>query len=214
MRSGRCCRGRSRTYQPLASLRVRCVFARNSRAAEFLAKTQRTRKDAKARPGLLPPQPREVLAGDVRVLLLRRDLDRSLEARPRLLHVSGRLIADAERRIREPVRTIGRGVPGVVYTGEEPSSIHHTTYTIELMSEGRLKWWYWLGEESHSGGVIGRYESGYSRTNGLWRPSEHSIMRWSGSVFDGLTLNHHLSGWPSSPISSVMPSSSSWRPLA
>ena len=78
----------------------------------------------------------------------------------------------------------GRGVPGGTYTGEEPSSIHHTTYTIERMREGQLKWWRWLGEESHSGGVIARYESGNSRTKGIWRPSEHSIMRWIGNYFD------------------------------
>ena len=78
----------------------------------------------------------------------------------------------------------GRGVPGGVYNGEEPGSIHHTTYTIDQMRDGKLKWWYWLGEESHSGGIIGRYESGSSRTKGIWRPSEHSMMRWIGNYFD------------------------------
>jgi hypothetical protein len=77
-----------------------------------------------------------------------------------------------------------RGVPGGDYTGGEPSSIHHTTYTLDEMREGQLKWWRWIGEESHSGGVIGRYESGLSRTTGVFRPSEHSLMRWIGYYFD------------------------------
>jgi hypothetical protein len=78
----------------------------------------------------------------------------------------------------------GRGNPGGEYTGDEPNSIHHTTYTEEEMLEGELKWWRWLGEESHSGGVIGRYAGGLSRTSGVWRPSEHSMMRWIGYYFD------------------------------
>lgn len=77
-----------------------------------------------------------------------------------------------------------RGVPGPPYTGGEPPSIHHTTYTIEEMRAGQHKWWRWLGEESHSGGVIGRYESGLSRGTGVFRPSEHSMMRWVGYYFD------------------------------
>lgn len=77
-----------------------------------------------------------------------------------------------------------RGVAGPPYTGEEPTSIHHTTYTIEQMKAQQVKWWRWLGEESHSGGVIGRYESGQSRATGIWRPSEHSMMRWVGNYFD------------------------------
>jgi len=77
-----------------------------------------------------------------------------------------------------------RGVAGPPYTGDEPPSIHHTTYTIEEMKARQVKWWRWLGEESHSGGVIGRYESGLSRGSGVWRPSEHSMMRWVGYYFD------------------------------
>lgn len=87
-------------------------------------------------------------------------------------------------RLQDEYPHSGRGVPGGEYTGDEPSSIHHTTHTEEEMREGPLKWWYWLGEESHSGGVIGRYESGLSRTSGVWRPSEHSMMRWIGNYFD------------------------------
>jgi hypothetical protein len=77
-----------------------------------------------------------------------------------------------------------RGVPGGVYTGNEPTSIHHTTLSVDEMRDGQLKWWRWLGEESHSGGIIGAYESGLSRTTGVFRPSEHSLMRWIGYYFD------------------------------
>ncbi len=78
----------------------------------------------------------------------------------------------------------GRGVAGGTYTGEESNSIHHTVYTVEQMLREELKWWRWLGEESHSGGVIGVYESGSGSTKGIWRPSEHSMMRWIGNYFD------------------------------
>jgi hypothetical protein len=77
-----------------------------------------------------------------------------------------------------------RGVPGGPYTGGEPTSIHHTLLTEEQMLAQQAKWWRWLGEESESGGRIGRYESGNSRSTGIWRPSEHSIMRWIGFYFD------------------------------
>ena len=77
-----------------------------------------------------------------------------------------------------------RNVPGGAYTGGEPTSAHHTIQTIEQMLTNHTKWWRWLGEESESGGVIGRYESGNTRSSGIWRPSQHSIMRWLGNHFD------------------------------
>jgi hypothetical protein len=77
-----------------------------------------------------------------------------------------------------------RGIPGGPYTGGEPSSIHHTLLTEEQMLAQHAKWWRWLGEESTSGGIIGRYESGLTASSGVWRPSEHSIMRWLGNYYD------------------------------
>jgi len=77
-----------------------------------------------------------------------------------------------------------RGVPGGVYTGGEPSSIHHTLLTEQEMLEQQRKWWRWLGQESEAGGVIGRYEGGLSRSEGVWRPSKHSIMKMLGYYFD------------------------------
>ncbi|GGV06077.1 peptidase [Streptomyces litmocidini] len=77
-----------------------------------------------------------------------------------------------------------RGVPGGAYEGPEPSSVHHTLLTEEQMREQRAKWWRWLGEESESGGVIGRHEGGMYSTKGVWRPSRHSLMKTLGYAFD------------------------------
>ncbi|MFE5301091.1 M64 family metallopeptidase [Streptomyces sp. NPDC056632] len=79
----------------------------------------------------------------------------------------------------------GRGVPGGTYGDDtEPSSVHHTLLTERQMREQRAKWWRWLGEESESGGVIGRYEGGLYSTKGVWRPSRHSMMKTLGYAFD------------------------------
>jgi hypothetical protein len=56
--------------------------------------------------------------------------------------------------------------------------------TEREMREGRRKWWRWLGEPSASGGVIGRYEGGMYATKGVWRPSEHSMMKTLGYAYD------------------------------
>ncbi|MFC9793755.1 M64 family metallopeptidase [Streptomyces sp. NPDC127584] len=77
-----------------------------------------------------------------------------------------------------------RGVPGDTYSGPEPSSAHHTLLTERQMRDERAKWWRWLGEESESGGVIGRHEGGMYRTKGVWRPSRHSLMKTLGYAFD------------------------------
>lgn len=77
-----------------------------------------------------------------------------------------------------------RGVPGGAHPNSEPSSIHHTRLTVEQMQEQQRKWWRWLGEESESGGIIDRYESGMTRSSNVWRPSEHSMMRSIGYYFD------------------------------
>ncbi|TXS32257.1 peptidase [Streptomyces sp. ms191] len=77
-----------------------------------------------------------------------------------------------------------RGVPGGAYSGPEPSSAHHTLLTEEQMRAQRAKWWRWLGEESESGGVLGRHEGGMYSTQGVWRPSRHSLMKTLGYAFD------------------------------
>ncbi|RKS79274.1 IgA peptidase M64 [Actinomadura pelletieri DSM 43383] len=77
-----------------------------------------------------------------------------------------------------------RGVPGGTYTGPEPESIHHTLLTEQEMKSQKKKWWRWLGERSESGGTIGRYEGGLYFSKGVWRPSQHSMMKSLGYYFD------------------------------
>ncbi|MGW4473251.1 M64 family metallopeptidase [Nonomuraea sp. NPDC004354] len=77
-----------------------------------------------------------------------------------------------------------RGVPGGAYTGGEPGSAHHTLLTEQQMKDQRRKWWRWLGDDSESGGPIGRYEGGLYATTGVWRPSRHSMMKTLGYYFD------------------------------
>ncbi|MER6808381.1 M64 family metallopeptidase [Spirillospora sp. NPDC000708] len=77
-----------------------------------------------------------------------------------------------------------RGVPGGTYAGPEPSSIHHTLLTVDQMKAEKQKWWRWLGERSEAGGVIGRYEGGLYFSKGVWRPSQHSMMKTLGYYYD------------------------------
>lgn len=87
-------------------------------------------------------------------------------------------------RLQDEYTYSARGVRGRAYDGEEPNSIHHTLLTEEQMRAQQQKWWRWLGEPSESGGIIGRYEGGMSRTTGVWRPSRHSMMISLGYYFD------------------------------
>ncbi|MEU8527964.1 MULTISPECIES: M64 family metallopeptidase [Streptomyces] len=87
-------------------------------------------------------------------------------------------------RLQDEYDYYARGVPGEAYEGPEPSSAHHTLLTEEQMRAQRAKWWRWLGEESESGGVIGRHEGGMYSTKGVWRPSRHSLMKTLGYAFD------------------------------
>ncbi|WP_347628841.1 M64 family metallopeptidase [Actinomadura sp. B10D3] len=77
-----------------------------------------------------------------------------------------------------------RGVPGGTYTGPEPESIHHTLLTEREMKAQKAKWWRWLGERSEAGGTIGRYEGGLYSSKGVWRPSQHSMMKSLGYYYD------------------------------
>ena len=82
-----------------------------------------------------------------------------------------------------------RPFPGPPHGNFEPSSFHHTRMTSEEMIANEAKWWRWLGEESESGGIIRAadpdgYESGLYRGSNVWRPSEHSMMRWIGFYLD------------------------------
>ncbi|MEV4317440.1 M64 family metallopeptidase [Actinocrispum sp. NPDC049592] len=90
-----------------------------------------------------------------------------------------------------------RGVKGDPYTGGEPSSIHHTLLTPQQMTAQQKKWWRWLGEQSLSGGPIGRYEGGLYSGSGVWRPSKHSMMKTLGYYFDQIArerMTQRISG--------------------
>ena len=87
-------------------------------------------------------------------------------------------------RLQDEYTYSARGKAGGPYTGEEPDSIHHTLLSEEQMKAEQKKWFRWLGEASESGGRIGRFEGGRSRTTGIWRPSKHSMMISVGYYFD------------------------------
>ena len=100
-------------------------------------------------------------------------------------------------RLQDEYTYSARGVPGGHYDGDEPTSIQHTLLTEEEMVEQRTKWWRWLGEESESGGVIGRFEGGMSNVIGVWRPSRHSMMISLGYYFDQISrerMTERISG--------------------
>ena len=95
-------------------------------------------------------------------------------------------------RLQDEYTYRARGKPGGPYTGQEPDSIHHTLLSGEEMKAQEKKWFRWLGEESLSGGTIGRYEGGRSRTTGIWRPSKHSMMISVGYSFDQVSLERMI----------------------
>jgi IgA peptidase M64 len=104
-----------------------------------------------------------------------------------------------------------RGVRGAPYTGGEPDSIHHTLLTEHEMLAQHRKWWRWLGEPSESGGVIGRHEGGLYADTGVWKPSEHSIMRSLGYYYDQVArerMTQRISA-KTSILSAATPSSAS-----
>jgi hypothetical protein len=77
-----------------------------------------------------------------------------------------------------------RGVAGGTYSGGEPTSVHHTILTAAQMTAQQKKWYRWLGEPSESGGTIGVYQGGMYLRFGVWRPSQHSIMKTLGYYYD------------------------------
>ncbi|WP_049565207.1 M64 family metallopeptidase [Streptomyces sp. SBT349] len=88
-----------------------------------------------------------------------------------------------------------RPEPGPPHEDGEPDSFHHTRMSSEEMTANEAKWWRWLGEESESGGTIGAadadgHESGVYSGSNVWRPSEHSMMRWIGFPFDQVGREH------------------------
>ncbi|MFE7356507.1 M64 family metallopeptidase [Streptomyces sp. NPDC057543] len=87
-----------------------------------------------------------------------------------------------------------RGVTSGTYSGGEPKSVHHTLLTEQQMRDQKAKWWRWLGEKSESGGTIGRYEGGMYYTEGVWRPSRHSMMKTLGYYMDQVSREQMTAG--------------------
>lgn len=87
-----------------------------------------------------------------------------------------------------------RGEDSGSYTGSEPSSVHHTLLTEDQMRDQQKKWWRWLGERSESGGTIGRFEGGMYKTKGVWRPSQHSMMKSLGFYMDQVSREQMTAG--------------------
>lgn len=77
-----------------------------------------------------------------------------------------------------------RGKATPPYDGKEPAEINLTLLTVQQMKDQKLKWWRWLGDTSLSGGIIDRYEGGGTRTTGVFRPSNHSMMQWIAYPYD------------------------------
>jgi hypothetical protein len=91
-------------------------------------------------------------------------------------------------RLQDEYTYSARGVMGGVWDRDEPTSVQHTLLTESGMRAQQAKWWRWLGEESESGGIIGRFEGGQSHVAGIWRPSRHSMMISLGYYFDQVSL--------------------------
>lgn len=87
-----------------------------------------------------------------------------------------------------------RGQDSGSYTGSEPTSVHHSLMTQDEMRDQQAKWWRWLGERSESGGTIGRFEGGLYKTSGIWRPSQHSMMKSLGFYMDQVSREHMTAG--------------------
>jgi hypothetical protein len=106
-----------------------------------------------------------------------------------------------------------RGTTTGPYTGAEPSSKHHTIMTVDEMADKKAKWWRWLGEFSESGGVIGTYEGGQYSSTGIWRPSQHSMMKSLGFYMDQIS-REIVAANISASISLVDESTPTDRPVA
>lgn len=87
-------------------------------------------------------------------------------------------------RISDEYMHSARGRATPPYEGGEPEAFHLTLLTVQQMKDQKVKWWRWLGDTSLSGGIIDRYEGGGTRTTGIWRPSNHSMMQWIAYPYD------------------------------
>ncbi|MER7048553.1 M64 family metallopeptidase [Streptomyces jumonjinensis] len=77
------------------------------------------------------------------------------------------------------------GYPGYEkYTGPEPDDSNISILTAADLARQKAKWHRWLGEQSPDGGVVGAYEGGGYFVEGLYRPTDNSLMRVTGKPFN------------------------------
>ncbi|MCK8680569.1 M64 family metallopeptidase [Streptomyces lichenis] len=70
------------------------------------------------------------------------------------------------------------------YQGGEPSEPNVSVYPQATMKQYKLKWHRWLGQPTPDGGTIGTFEGAKYATQGIYRPSQNSIMRTLGREFN------------------------------
>jgi hypothetical protein len=74
--------------------------------------------------------------------------------------------------------------PGTTWSGGEPSDWNVSTLQSAQMAAQSAKWWHWLGLPSRAGGTIGTYRGGKYAANGIWRPTNTSLMKDLGRPFN------------------------------
>ena len=75
---------------------------------------------------------------------------------------------------------------GPVYDGPEPTFVNVTT------DPTGGKWEQWLGYDQPGIGIIGAYEGGFYREEGIFRPSDTSKMRALGNPFDAIAREQFI----------------------
>jgi hypothetical protein len=107
---------------------------------------------------------------------------------PSLSTVSGGNVHSAEVAIHELGHSVGGladeyFTPGTTYTGAEPREPNVTR------SADGAKWASYLGRPTPDGGVIGAFRGGRYYENGIYRPSQDSLMRSLGKPFNSISLD-------------------------
>lgn len=107
---------------------------------------------------------------------------------PSLATVSGGNNQSGQVAIHELGHSVGNladeyFTPGTTYTGAEPTEPNVTR------SANGAKWASYLGQPTPDGGVTGAYRGGRYYENGIYRPSQNSLMRSLGKPFNSVSLD-------------------------
>lgn len=105
------------------------------------------------------------------------------------------------------------GYPGYErYTGAEPADSNISTLTADEIGRQRVKWHRWLGETSPDGGTVGTHEGGGYYVEGLFRPTDNSLMRVNGKPFNLPGVEAMIAGFyrHAKPVTALTPTD---RPL-